>query len=166
MRVRSQKTRQALLVVGEALDPAELPEKLQLYDADGAPLSLGGYPRESRFYATAMLADEASESGVFSVWPGWRAMKAETNVPARVRLYATEAQAIADADRNIGTDPTGNHGLLFELVTTPEVLAYTLSPKVDISSDDAESSDYYIIVTNMSGAPAIVTATFNLVRTE
>lgn len=41
-RVTSQKTRQYLLVPGETVDPAELPEKMELYDASGNPINLSG----------------------------------------------------------------------------------------------------------------------------
>lgn len=42
MRVTSQRTRQALLVLGEHLDPETLPEKIELYDQFGNPIVLGG----------------------------------------------------------------------------------------------------------------------------
>lgn len=41
-RVSSQKIRQALLIVGEALDPSFAPEQLALYDKFGNPVTPGG----------------------------------------------------------------------------------------------------------------------------
>lgn len=165
-RVSSHMTKQALLVVGPVIDnPEDLPERIQLYDAAGNPLSLGGYPREDRFFTTPVIADDQTHYGVFIVWAGWRALKAQTNIPARVRMYVSAAKRLADADRKIGTDPRGDHGLLFELVSTPEQLIYSLSPKVDFATDDG-SFDYYMAVTNLSGDPGSVITTFNLVRTE
>lgn len=165
-RVTSRRTRQAVLVVGEPMDPEQLPEEIEFFNEDGEPLMLGAYPRETREYVTAVLGDRITELGIFAVYKGWRALFAETDVPARVRVYASEAQRLADLDRNIGVDPLGDHGLLFELITTPEDLSYTLSPKVDFAVDDTSSLDYYMAVTNLSGDPAAVTTTFNLVRTE
>jgi hypothetical protein len=165
-RVTNRRTRQAVLVVGDPIDPAMLPEEIQFFNEDGDPLILGAYPRETREYVTASLADGEIGLGVFTVYKGWRALWAETDIPARVRIYASAAQRTADLSRRIGVTPIGDHGLLFELVTTLEDLSYTLSPKVDLATDDISSNGYYMAVTNLSGDPDTVTVTFNLVRTE
>lgn len=165
-RVTSRRTRQAVLVVGDPMDPAQLPEEIEFFNEDGDPLILGAYPRETREYVTGMLADGQTDLGAFTVYKGWRALWAETDIPARVRIYASAAQRLADLERRIGVTPIGDHGLLFELVTTGEDLSYTLSPKVDFATDDISSNDYYMAVTNLSGDPGAVTLTFNLVRTE
>lgn len=165
-RVTSRRTRQAVLVVGDPMDPAQLPEEIQFFNEDGDPLILGAYPRETREYVTVgVLGERATEVGVFVAYRGCRLLHAETDVPARVRMYASADQRDADLDRNIGVDPLGDHGLLFELITTPEDLSYTLSPKVDVATDDG-TLDYYMAITNLSGDPAAVTLTLNLVRTE
>ncbi len=165
-RVTSHKVRQALLVVGPIIDNAEdLPERIQLYDASGNPLSLGTPPRENRIFSTPVIDDDETHNDVYVVWAGWRALIVQTDIPARVRIYNTEEKRTEDADRKIGTDPRGDHGLLFELISTPEQLIYSLSPKVDFATDDG-SSNYFSAVTNLSGDPGAVTTTFNLVRTE
>lgn len=166
-RVSSQKVRQALLTVGLPIaDPTQLPEQFQLYDEDGEPLTLNGYPREIREHVTPVIAALESALSVLTVYSGWRGLKVQTDIPARIRIYASAAQRLADIERPIGQDPRGNHGLLFELVTIEEQLIYTLSPKVDFATDDEESSDYYVTVTNLSDAPGAVTTTYYLLRTE
>lgn len=98
---------------------------------------------------------------------GWRLLKVQTDVPARIRLYATPTQRDADAARPLGTDPTGDHGLLLEVVTTAGALELTLSPQVDgASMEDPLSTSVAARVTNLSAADASVTATFTYVRTE
>jgi len=165
-RVTNRRTRQAVLTVGDPLDPAMLPEEIQFFNEDGDPLILGAYPRETKEYVTASLADGEIGLGLFNVYKGWRALWVETDIPARVRIYPTAAQRLDDLDRRIGQNPIGDHGLLFDLVTTFEDLSYTLSPKVDLATDDISSNNYYMAVTNLSGDPGVVTVTFNLVRTE
>jgi hypothetical protein len=165
-RITSHKTRSALLTMGPVIDnPEDLPDRLQLYDDAGNPLSLGGFPRENRIFATPVIEHLETHHSVFVVWPGWRALMVQTDIPARIRLYASEEQRAADAERKIGRDPVGDHGLLFELISTPQQLSYSLSPKVDFATDDG-SSNYYAAVTNRSLEPGAVTTTFNLVRTE
>lgn len=53
---------------------------------------------------------------------------------ARIRCYATTAQQNADAGRARGVDPAGgtDHGLLLEVITTNALLAFELSPVVDL----------------------------------
>lgn len=46
----------------------------------------------------------------------------------RVRLYASAAHRSADASRAVGTDPTGDHGLLLEFVSTAGLTSAWLSP--------------------------------------
>lgn len=164
-RVTSRKTRQAVLVVGEAMLPADLPEEIAFYNEAGEPLMLGAYPRETREYVTPVIGDRIIDVGVFEIYRGCRLLYAETDIPARVRMYASAVQRDADLLRNIGVDPLGDHGLLFELITTGEDLDYTLSPKVDVATDDG-TLDYYMAITNLSGDPGAVTLTLNLVRTE
>ena len=102
---------------------------------------------------------------MLTVFPSWRAFKIETSRPARVRMYATIAQRTADVSRAVGTDPTGNHGLLLELVTSTGFLTYVLSPVVDFMSDDG-SSDFYVSVTNLDTSVGTVVTTYNYIRTE
>lgn len=103
----------------------------------------------------------------------WRAWKVATDRAARIRVYGTSAKRAADASRPMGVDPTGDHGLLFELISGYDwvrglitgPLSYTLSPGVDFASDDG-TKVFYIAVTNLSGATAAVATTFSYLREE
>lgn len=125
-----------------------------------------GYVRAVKTHTTGSLAANASETSLLTVFPGWRAFKFSTSRPARVRVYSTAAYRTADASRPIGTPPTGDNGLLLEMVTSPSLLSYVLSPAVDFASDAAGSSDFYVAVTNLDTAAGTVVTTYNYVRTE
>jgi hypothetical protein len=97
----------------------------------------------------------------------YRLMRLATDVPARVRAYATEAQRAADLERDPATPPVGDHGLQVDVVTTADLLTVTLSPTVD--GWDAETQpDGYIpfAITNTGTTAAVITATITYLRTE
>ena len=166
-RVQSQKTRQAVLVVGDPLDPDILPEKLQLFNELGEPLMMGGgYTRYEDDFSTASLAADASAVGEIELYPSARLYKISTNRPARVRMYPTEALRDADLTRGIGIKPLGNHGRLLEVVTTDTVLELILSPAVDITSDEEFDPLFYVSVTNMDTVSGAVVTTYHYFRTE
>lgn len=123
------------------------------------------FTRSSTDKVTASIADGVTETSALVLHPSVRLFKVATSRAARVRIYATAAQRTADAARPIGTDPIGNHGLLFEFVTSADILSYTLTPAVDLTADGSDST-YYVSVTNLSGATGVVTTTFYYVRTE
>lgn len=80
---------------------------------------------------TAPLAAGQHWTGTLSAPEGWRVLGIDTDRPARIRAYAGPAQRDADVTRPRGVDPTGDHGLLLEFVTTATDLAWTLTPAVD-----------------------------------
>ena len=75
-----------------------------------------------------------------------------TNIPARIRLYADTATRDADVGRAVGTTPTGNHGLIFEIVTS-SILDYYISPAVTAY---VSSSNVPVNITNLSASSASV----------
>ena len=79
-----------------------------------------------------------------------------------MRLYTSTAKRDADLTRLIGTDPTGNHGLLFEFISSTELLSADLSPVVD---GFAETAAIPYSITNLSGATQTITVTLNHVKT-
>lgn len=123
--------------------------------------------REAKTHTTASLANNASEQSSVVLYEGYRVLRVETDIPARVRLYATAAQQAADAARAIGTDPAGNHGVVLEVVTEVGNLAYALSPiPHGFSMEAVPSANIPITVTNLSGATGTVAVTLTYQRTE
>ena len=169
-RVTQQKTRQALLVVGDPLDPNQLPEKLQLFNQEGEPLMLGGgYIREQKTDPSGVISPSNTEFRVLSAYPSIRMFKITTNRPARVRMYPTDEHRAADLNRPIGTRPHGDHGRLLEVVTEPGILTLHLSPAVDFTSetvDGVPASDFYVTLTNLDSVAGAVVTTYHYVRTE
>lgn len=166
-RVSSQKTRQAVLVTGDPLDPNTLPEKLQLFNELGEPLMMGGgYSRHQKDVPTPVIAQGVVSTGAIDFYPSVRFYKIATNRPARVRMYPTAAQRDADLIRNVGTKPVGNHGRLLEVVTAPGLLDLILSPAVDVTSIAPFDGNFYVSVTNLDSASGAVVVSYNYFRTE
>jgi hypothetical protein len=116
---------------------------------------------------TASLANNASEDTSVEMKPGYRLLKVETDVAARVRVYIDTASRTADASRTVGTDPTGEHGVILDLVTVTDNLAWWLSPVVDGYTTASPADDTVpLAITNLSGSTDTVTATFTWVRSE
>lgn len=123
--------------------------------------------RATVVYTTASLATEAEETGTQALAVGYRLLKIETNGPARVRLYATPAYRTVDASRAVGTDPTGDHGLIFDFVSTNTVLSAVLSPVVDgMNTESPATSDIPLAVQNLDTVAASVTVTLTWIQTE
>lgn len=136
------------------------------YDLEGAgdPLVPS---RSFASVATASIAAGTQELTSISMSRGYRVIALKTDRPARVRIYATAAQQAADAARPVGTDPTGNHGLLLEYVTTSGMLEAVLSPMVDgASMEVTPSNNIPVTVTNLSGSAATVQVDLTYMRTE
>lgn len=103
-------------------------------------------------------------SGSVPLGAGWRVYSVETDRPARVRLYASEAHRDADIARPVGTDPTGDHGLLLETVTTEGLLTVGLSPVVDGYTVDGTPTVHFHITAPDELGPVETTITY--LRTE
>lgn len=152
--------------------PGRMVGRIALFDANNDPWnpgggSGGGIGRTEATYSTPSLDADESMVGVWNIAKSFRIMRVATSSPARLRLYATTEQRDADADRDVGTDPEGNHGLYLELVTTPELLLFDLTPQVDVSnmSDTVSTSIPYILTNTDSEARAIDT-NFTYLKTE
>lgn len=159
--------------------PNELPEVLEfvvgdeligirggvLFRASTDVLPAGGGGsgiREDVTFTSGSIVADASVSGTVSISPRYQLLQITTNYPCRVRLYTSTAKRDADLTRPIGTDPEGNHGLLFEFVTTSSLLAADLSPVVDGFS--ATSSVAYHL-TNLDTVTRNLSITLNHVKT-
>lgn len=127
----------------------------------GVP-GVGADPRTAVVATTLALASGANEQGfVNGLGKSFRIMRIDTNRPCRVRLYQSQAKRAADAARQIGYDPTGDHGLILEVVTTATMLGIGLSPEATGASMEAPTSpDIAYSITNMDAAEAPVSVTF------
>lgn len=166
-RITQQRTRQAVLVTGDPLDPNTIPEKLQLFNELGEPLMLGGgYSRHVKEDTSVLLEQGMTDKSSLEIYPSVRFWKISTNRPARVRLYPNADMRDADLYRSIGHKPSGNHGRLLEVVTTPYLLELNLSPTVDVTSLDAFDGTFFTSVTNLDTVSRAVVVTYSFFRTE
>jgi hypothetical protein len=96
-------------------------------------------------------------------------MVIETDVAARVVLYATDADRDADdlSTRAFGTDPTGDHGVHIDLLTTVGDLVWRKTPAAIVfNGDGSPTSSIYATVVNESGSTDTVTVTVTFVPME
>lgn len=116
---------------------------------------------------TATVASGIEWTGTIPIGASYRIIAISTDKPCRVRIYATEAQRALDTARQIGIDPTGDHGLVFEYVSVTGVLGAALSPVVQGSNlETTPSVNSAISIQNRSGTSGTVQVTFTLFVSE
>ena len=118
--------------------------------------------REDVIFTSGSIVADASVSGTVNIASRYQLLHITTDHPCRVRLYTSAAKRDADLTRSIGTDPTGNHGLMFEFISSTELLSADLSPLVD---GFAATAAIPYSITNLSGATQTITVTLNHVKT-
>ncbi len=133
------------------------------YDDPAGTVTLSPATRQTLTKVTGSLATMASETGVLAMAPAWRALSVTVDKACRIRLYTTTSARTADASRAPGTDPTGDHGVMLDLVFTG-ASTLTLSPTVDGFVPSGSSVPYSI--QNRDAATGTVTADITWVRTE
>jgi hypothetical protein len=89
--------------------------------------------------------------------------RVETNAPARVRLYRSEAAMNADANRGLNSEMLPGMGLLMEVVTTPNHLAIALSPWVWVLKED---ENFHGLITNLGTVETALEVTLNFIGQE
>lgn len=136
------------------------------YDTEWVDPSGGGFvpARDTATVTTTSLNNGDTWDGTVTLKPGYRLLCIETDKAARVRAYDSTAHRTADASRAVGTDPTGVHGVIADVVTTADTLTWWLNPAVDGYTAD-ESDTVPLAVTNL-GATGTVSVTLTWVRSE
>ena len=120
--------------------------------------------RTTTSIATASLAAGTAETGTKAITAGFRVLKVSTDYPAKVQLYASATYRDADASRSVWADPTGDHGVLLEVVTVPGALSYDMTPAPDCYADSGTTIAYR--VTNADTAARAITVTLTYLKTE
>jgi hypothetical protein len=115
---------------------------------------------------TGSLASGASAAVGVDLGQSYRLLRVNASQSSRVRVYAASADQDADAGRAVGTDPTGDHGLVLDFLPPPSDLSWRLSPQVDGSSmEDVPQVAIPVSITNHD-AEGAVTVAFEFLRTE
>lgn len=115
--------------------------------------------RDTAQIVTGALAPGAVATGAVALGRLCRILRVAADRACRVRLYGTAAQRDADAGRPLGVDPTGNHGLMMEVVLTAALLTLDLSPQAVIANMDAVTSGNVYYSIENDGAVGAVTVT-------
>ncbi len=155
---------------GDTIAPEDVPTtKLRsmvdkgLIDAVGGGgdpyVPTGGITARTYVYTSAELNDDEVAVDVLTMEQHMAVSRIVTDVPARVRMYASEAARDADELRAIGVSPTDDHGLAVEVVTTVGDLDLTISPAAFLVAD---AQDVALAVTNLSGGSSVVEVTFHV----
>lgn len=142
-----------------------LPKDLLLADSEQGWLITP--PRTTREATAAGVAATGSADLNIQLGKSYTLYQIQTNVPARVRLYANAAYRAADAARDAVTEPTGDHGLLMEITTEVGQLSFALAPAVvGYNLEDPVTAAAPLRVTNLDAAASDVTVTLVGVTTE
>lgn len=121
-------------------------------------IGIGPQPRSLSF-VTPAIASGDEIAGEVEIAKSFIINRVTSDSDVRIRLYATNDFRIADGGRPVGVDPTGEHGLLLELVLIPIFLDFSLAPPaVGYNGDDPQSSAiYYAIQNNGASGPVNLT---------
>lgn len=132
-----------------------------LANAGGAP-SRGDVSK-----TTASLANNAEEVGVIALGKSSLVLRVQTTAKCRIRLYSTAAYRAADSARAPGIDPTGEHGVMLDILFPVGNLTWDLSPLSLVTNDDGPPvSNIYYAIQNLSGAAAAITVTVTRIQLE
>jgi len=117
---------------------------------------------------TSQLSNQSTDSTkrIVSGKTGWISL-IQTNVAARVRIYATDSARTADLLRNIGNVPVSGSGLVAEAITTPNGLSIIMTPMASFANMETPIVNTLpISVTNLSGITTSVVVTCAITRFE
>lgn len=122
--------------------------------------------RSTTTYTTDSLLAGAAEKGTISMASDYRVLFIETDVSARVRLYATKTAQDSDYGRPITYDPGFGIGIVMDYLTSsPDLLKAPLAPVAegatfDLDDDGNLVTDVPITVTSVDGGTVTVTLTY------
>jgi hypothetical protein len=129
---------------------------------DGMP---GGALRQTATATVTAVGNAAQKRTTVDLAPSYLIAGISTTVPARVRLYPTNAAALADLNRPVDQEPAATSELAMEYVTDLTKLTSTISPLVG-GAQIPPSPTVHLSVANLSGAAADVSVTLTYLALE
>jgi hypothetical protein len=114
-------------------------------------------------HTTLSIAPGSADLFILDLGKKWMVKEISSDVPVRVRIYESAAQLAADAARAAGTDPTGDHGLLAEAVTTAGALDILFAPWAYAQTPTNQA---FVSVVNLHSATATPTVTIKTQMNE
>jgi hypothetical protein len=124
--------------------------------------------RTTTYVETDSLAPQATDSSkTLALGKCCSVIRIQTNRAAWVRFYSTSAHQSADASRSQTVDPTGEHGVLLEVITEASNLTLDLNPAALVFSLDAgQPNDICITVKNLDENTGTVVVTTTYIQLE
>lgn len=118
-------------------------------------------------YVSGLLNQNQNESSVIEIDKAFVMYRISTDRPARVRLYTKSSYRDADLLRPIGTDISGESGLIAEVVTTLSSLSIDFSP-LALGADLKSIPDGLIAISimNLDSVASGVTITIDKLKLE
>ena len=114
-----------------------------------------------------IAANATDATKTLAIGKGCFIVKMETDHPAWVRLYSSQAAQTADAARPQTTDPTGEHGVLLEVITTEANLALDLSPAAMCYNLEAvPDTNLPVTITNLDNVSREILVTVTVIPLE
>jgi hypothetical protein len=106
-------------------------------------------------------------SGTMPLGKSFVLFKASTSHPARVRVYSRASYRNQDLPRILGTDVSGESGLILEVATVAANLELDLSPLVWGGNLEVEQTENIpISVINLGSIAQAITVNFMLITAE
>jgi hypothetical protein len=130
----------------------------------GTPGSPGGV-RSTVVYTSGTIAPGGYEVGSFVTPAGsFFIGRDQTNYPARVRIYLSQAYRDADLARLVSQEAQGDHGCVLEDITTPAFLSLHCKAAEFFSLTGALTA--WITVENNDTVARVITVTLDLLSIE
>lgn len=135
------------------------PSKNAVYDKIESLTGSGGPSRGVVSFTTASLANNATESGSFSLGKTSEVIQVAASAKVRIRFYSTSAGRDSDLSRAYTDKAAWNSGLLLELyLSETALLTFAMQPPATVSNlDGTVVATIYYNVTNISGSSAAIT---------
>lgn len=121
--------------------------------------------RDQVTHTTASITHLAMEQSTVLLPKTANILNIATDKAARVRLYLTAAKQSADSTRLVTVDPSVNHGMIFEVVTTASALSIDFAP-IPVWASPLTDYTAYITVENLSGSTGVVATTIKYTPLE
>lgn len=116
--------------------------------------------------ATATAVPAAGEKRTtIELTPSYSILALSTSVPARVRLYPSDAAAAADLPRPVDAEPEATAEIVMEFVTATGFLSATVAPSVAGASIPPQTMQY-LALGNLSTSTADVVVSFTYLALE
>lgn len=117
--------------------------------------------------STSVISSNTFQTGAITLAKGFVLYRVATSVPARVRIYSTTNARDNDMMRGSNVEPTGNHGVLLDMITVEGSLTGNLSPMPYCAVlDTVVSADVPYTITNNQTASVSVSASFTYLTLE